>query len=124
MPRSGEPAVLDGDLERLAGPMGLVEGDRQGVAGAAEGARCLAGAEGDLDIQALTAVQLDRLEERMQRAHGVGHGAAHLALLGVERQLGLDVLDVNEPEPLGLTRRAGLGERPPRRGRRALGRAA
>ena len=47
----------------------------------------------------------------MQRADGVGHHAADFALLGVDGQLGLDMLDVEESDPLGLTGRPGLGKR-------------
>src|SRR5262249_59218188 len=100
------------------GPAGPVERDRQRVAVALEGARRLARPERDaLDLEALAAIQLDRLEEGMERAEGVGHRAAHLALLDVERELGPDVLDVDEPDPFGLPRRAGPGEGPPGRGR-------
>ena len=43
--------------------------------------------------------------------------AAHLALLGVNGQLGLDVLDVEESDALGLPGSARLGERPALAGR-------
>ena len=60
------------------------------------------------------AVELDPGEIRMQRAQRVGdHGPADLALLGINRELSLDMLDVEEPDALGSPGRAGLGERPP-----------
>ena len=61
-----------------------------------------------------TTVELDLGEVRMQRRQRVGDHAPHFALAGVNRELGLDMLDVEEPDALGLPGSAGLGERSPR----------
>ena len=53
----------------------------------------------------------------MKRAEAVRDRAMDLALLGVESELGLDVLDVNDADGIGLARGVGLGERPPAWGR-------
>ena len=59
----------------------------------------------------------------------MGDHAPHFALAGVNNQLGLDMLDVEEPDSLGAPGSAGPGERSPlgarrRGGIRALGTAA
>ena len=58
-----------------------------------------------------------RGQVRVKRAQAVRDRAPNLLLLGVESQLGLDVLDVNHADALGLARGVGLGERPTGRGR-------
>ncbi len=49
----------------------------------------------------------------MERAQGVRHHAAQLALVGVDCELGLDMLDVEKPNSLGLLGSAGFCKRRP-----------
>src|SRR5262249_40757909 len=114
----GRAGVFDGQLDRGVGTAGPVQLDLQRVAVLAEGAgRPIRVDGGPLDVEILAAIELDRLEEGVQRLDGMDDGPADLALFRIERQLSLDVLHVDEPEPFGLARSAGPGEWPSRRAR-------
>ena len=108
--------VLDRQVEWIAGAMGFIEGDDELAVGRGERARDGASTLGELghsgDLELGRTVELDPREKGMERAQTVRHRAADFLLLGSQRQLGLDVLDVEVSDPLFPARCSGLGEGP------------
>ena len=104
--------VADRQVKGILRPVGLVESDRERLALGRElaGGRLLAGGDPG-DLQFWTAVEVDRGQVRMERGQGMRHRPMKLLLLGVEGQLGLDVLDVHLADASFLMGRVGRGKR-------------
>jgi hypothetical protein len=93
-------------VEGVVGSVGTAEGDGELVPFVVEFARLRADRDArDLHISA--AVEDDGVEPGVERGDGVRHRTANLALLGVERELGLDVADVESADPLDPSGRPG-----------------
>ena len=111
-PLPGRSRIRHREVEGVVGAVGAVEGDGELVALLGELARL--GADGDArDLEFRAAVEGKRVEPGIERGDRVGDRAADLALLGVERQVALDVPDVEDPDPLGMAGCPGLRKRPP-----------
>ncbi len=97
---------------RVIRPVGLVELDRELALLDPERARHRTRPRAHLgDLQVGSAVQLDLAQEGVQRADRVRDHAADFVIRGINGQLGLDMLDVEESDPFGLPGSSSLGER-------------
>ena len=97
-PASGDAGVGDRHVEGVFRPVGLVERDRELLALGRElaGGRLRAGRDpGDLELRARSRGRPSS-GKGGAGSGGVRHRAADLRFLAIERQLGLDMLDVND----------------------------